>query len=219
MNLILLGPPGAGKGTQARRLAERFKLTHLASGDVLRSERAKGTELGKRVAGYMDAGTLVPDEIITEVMLARLGETKDSAGFVLDGFPRTVGQAGSLQQALADAGRRLAGVIDSSVPDGEVIRRICGRRTCPQCHAVYHVESRPPQRAGVCDNDGATLVQRPDDRAEVVRRRLTAYREQTRPLTDYYRREGLLHEVCGVGSVEEVFAALERLVVGLCGGK
>jgi adenylate kinase len=219
MNLILLGPPGAGKGTQAQRLAASFDLTHLASGDVLRAERASGTDLGKRVAGYMDAGELVPDEIITEVMISRLRRIGDSAGFLLDGFPRTVPQAESLDGALAASKRRLGGVIDISVPDQELIRRTSGRRTCPKCHAVYHVESKPPRREGVCDSDGEALVHRFDDKPEVVRQRLVAYREQTRPVTDYYRRAGLLHEVSGSGSVEEVYSALHGLVAGLCGDK
>jgi adenylate kinase len=206
MNLILLGPPGAGKGTQAVRLAEAFKLQHLSSGDVLRAERKSGTELGARVAQYMDSGALVPDAIIIEVILARVLQPTSPAGVLLDGFPRTLAQAESLDAALAKAGQKVDLVVSLLVPDAPIVERITGRRSCPQCGAVYHVRTLKPRREGVCDKDGAALVQRKDDTAEVVCERLAVYHAQTRPLEDYYRAQGRMVEIDGTADVEAVFA-------------
>lgn len=219
MNLILLGPPGAGKGTQAQRLASRLNLLHLASGDVLRAERASGSELGRRVAGYMDSGALVPDEIIIEVILTRVRAAAGAAGILLDGFPRTVAQAESLKGALSAAGERLDAVINLHVPDDVLVGRIVGRRTCPTCNAVYHVTAKPPRRDGVCDNDGTPLKQRTDDTEAVVRNRLAAYRQQTAPLTAYYAKIGLLRELDGTKSMDEVQHQLLSLVQGLTGDR
>lgn len=219
MNLILLGPPGAGKGTQAQRLAARLNLVHLASGDVLRAERASGSELGKRVESYMDSGALVPDEIIIEVILTRVRAAAGASGILLDGFPRTVAQAESLAEALSAAGERLDAVINLRVPDEELVGRIVGRRTCPTCHAVYHVTANPPAKPGVCDNDGTPLKQRTDDTEAVVRNRLAAYREQTAPLTAYYAKSGLLHEMDGTGAMDEVNEQLTKLVQDLAGDR
>jgi adenylate kinase len=219
MNLILLGPPGAGKGTQAQRLSSRLNLLHLASGDVLRAERASGSELGRRVAGYMDAGALVPDEIIIEVILAHVRDAAGASGILLDGFPRTVAQAESLKDALTAVGERLDAVIDLRVPDEELVGRIVGRRTCPNCNAVYHVRARPPQRSGVCDRDGTPLKQRTDDTEAVVRNRLAAYRQQTAPLTAYYAKTGLLRELDGTGGMDEVHEQLFSLVQELTGDR
>jgi len=212
MNVILLGPPGAGKGTQAQRLVEEFNLTYLASGDLLRAERARGTALGRQVAEYMDAGELVPDAIITEVILARMEAGDGSAGFLLDGFPRTVAQAECLGEALAKRGRRVDVVICLEVPDEVVVRRLSGRRICPACGAVYHETTHPPRVPGRCDKDGASLVQRSDDAEEVVARRLEAYHRQTEPLIAYYRRKGVLCPVNGDAEPEKVSESLRRVL-------
>jgi adenylate kinase len=212
MNLVILGPPGAGKGTQAVRLAQTFALRHLSSGDLLRAERRKGSELGKRAAQYMDAGQLVPDEIIVGAVLAQLGELGDKAGLLLDGFPRTVAQAESLDQALGSAGSKVDLVPALVVPDDLIVDRITGRRTCPTCNAVYHVKTLPPRKDGVCDADGTALIQRPDDTAEVVKQRLDAYHKQTAPLEAYYRRKGILAEADGTRDMDAVFATLSEVV-------
>lgn len=215
MNLILLGPPGAGKGTQAVRLAEAFGLRHLSSGDVLRAERKKGTPLGAKVSGYMDAGGLVPDEIIVEVILAQLPAGQ---GVLLDGFPRTLSQAESLDAAFADARRRVDLVLSLQVPDELIVERITGRRICPTCGSVYHVKYQPPAREGLCDRENAQLIHRQDDTQEVVRTRLTAYHAQTEPLEAYYRQRGLLAEVDGAREVDVVSAQLQEIVRGRVGG-
>jgi adenylate kinase len=212
MNLVLLGPPGAGKGTQAVRLAEAFGLQHLSSGDVLRAERKSGTELGSRVARYMDSGALVPDEIIIEVILTRVLNPTRPAGVLLDGFPRTLGQAEALDQALARAGKQVDLVVSLLVPDEPIVERITGRRTCPNCGAVYHVKSLPPVKAGVCDKDATALVQRTDDTAEAVTQRLAAYHAQTQPLEAYYRGKGLMVEVDGTAEVESVFRGARQAI-------
>ncbi len=215
MNLVLLGPPGAGKGTQAVRLAEAFGLRHLSSGDVLRAERKKGTPLGAKVSGYMDAGGLVPDEIIVEVILAQLPAGQ---GVLLDGFPRTLSQAESLDAAFADARRRVDLVLSLQVPDELIVERITGRRICPTCGSVYHVKYQPPAREGLCDRENAQLIHRQDDTQEVVRTRLTAYHAQTEPLEAYYRQRGLLAEVDGAREVDVVSAQLQEIVRGRVGG-
>lgn len=218
MNLVMLGPPGAGKGTQAVRLSEAFSLRHLSSGDVLRAERKKGSELGQRVAEYMDSGALVPDEIIVEVILAQLKGLRDTKGVLLDGFPRTGPQAESLDRALERAGQRVDLVPSLAVPDGLIVDRITGRRVCPTCDAVYHVKTLPPAKAGVCDKEGTELIHRTDDTAEVVEQRLAAYHDQTAPLEAYYRNKGILAEVDGTGDVDTVFSALAEVVRSRLGG-
>lgn len=216
MNLVLLGPPGAGKGTQATRLSQEFAVRHLSSGDVLRAERQAGTELGARVAGYMDAGELVPDDIIIEVILSRV--KAESGGVLLDGFPRTRAQAESLLEALLADGSSLDAVISLEVPDEDVVGRITGRRICPACGQVYHVRFHPPQKADICDADGEKLIQRPDDTEEVVKQRLQAYHEQTEPIKAYYRQKGLLSEIDGTGTMEAVGdAACKAIQDRVCG--
>ncbi|MBI4579338.1 MAG: adenylate kinase [Planctomycetes bacterium] len=210
MNVVVLGPPGAGKGTQAVRLAEAFGLQHLSSGDVLRAERQSGTELGGRVARYMDSGALVPDEIIVEVILVRVLKPTRPAGVLLDGFPRTLAQAEALDAALARADKRVDLVVSLVVADELIVDRITGRRVCPTCGAVYHVKSLPPRKAGVCDKDGAVLVHRTDDTAAVVKERLAAYQAQTRPLEVYYRNKGLVVEVDGTSEVDTVFGRAKK---------
>ena len=205
MNLVLLGPPGAGKGTQATRLSQAFRLEHLSSGDVLRAQRKSGTELGRRVAGYMDSGALVPDEIIVAVMLARVPKSSQDGGVLLDGFPRTAAQARKLDESLAAAGGRVDVVLSLLAPDEVIVERITGRRICPTCNGVYHTRTLPPRTAGVCDQDGTALIHRTDDTEAVVQQRLNAYHQQTGPLEAYYRGRGLLLEVDGTQDVDTVF--------------
>lgn len=184
MRLVLMGPPGAGKGTQAKRIAETFGVTHLSSGDILRVERAGGSPLGAKLKSYMDAGALVPDAIVVEIMAGAIARTE--GGLLLDGFPRTVAQADALDRQLARLGRPLQAVLVIEAPDELLVERIAGRRSCPSCGKVFHVECLPPAQADRCDACGAGLVQRADDSEAVVRRRLQAYHAQTAPVIEYY---------------------------------
>lgn len=211
MNVILLGPPGAGKGTQAKRLSEAFSLEHLSSGDVLRAERKSGTRLGQQVAAAMDSGNLVPDKLVLEVMLGRVMRPGGEGGVLLDGFPRTLVQAARLDEAVEREGRRIDSVLSLDVPDDLIVDRICGRLSCPTCGAVYHERHQPPKRPGVCDVDGSGLVRRPDDRPEVVRQRLAAYHAETEPLKGYYRGRGVLAEVDGSQAIDVVSERLLAL--------
>jgi adenylate kinase len=205
---VLLGPPGSGKGTQAKRLAPKLQALHLSSGDILRAEKAAGTELGKKAADYMDRGELVPDSLIIEMMLGRMTRERGKS-ILLDGYPRTLAQAEALDEGLARSGLKIHRVVNIDVPDAEVERRMTGRRSCPTCGAVYHVEFTPPKATGKCDKDAADLVQRNDDKPEVVRKRLVTYHRQTQPLVDYYRKHGLLKDVDGIQAPEEVEAKVE----------
>ncbi len=207
MRIVLLGAPGAGKGTHCKRIVGRYGVLHLSSGDILRRERAQGTPLGEKAQGYMDAGTLVPDDLIVE-MMSKAIKAAPEAGYVLDGFPRTVNQAEVLEQALSADGDGIDVVINLQVDDGVVVERITGRRSCPKCGAVYHVKNMPPKRLGVCDNDSAELVQRPDDTAEVVKNRLATYYEQTKPVVDYYRAHRTVHDIPADGDADEVAGLL-----------
>ncbi|HSW46360.1 MAG TPA: adenylate kinase [Phycisphaerae bacterium] len=215
MIVILFGPPGAGKGTQAERLAARYSFEHLSSGDVLRAERKSGTELGKKVTGYMDSGALVPDEIIIEVIISRVLKSTGKAGVLLDGFPRTLPQAEQLDEALARAGKKVDLVLSILVPDELIVERITGRRVCPSTGKIYHVKHLPPKVEGICDETGEKLIQRTDDTEAVVRQRLTAYHQQTEPLEAYYRGQDSLVEVDGVQDIE-VVAGLINGVVDRC---
>jgi len=210
MVVVLLGPPGAGKGTQAARLAERLGLAHVASGDLFREAVAAQTPLGKKAQGYMERGELVPDEIVVAMLLERLARPDCRPGAVLDGFPRTVAQAEALEKALADQGKQVDAVLLLQVPDEVVLERLTGRRICRDCQAPYHMTFHPPAQEGICDRCGGPLYQRDDDREETVRHRLQVYREQTTPLIAYYRRKGHLREVDGVGEVEEIGERLLR---------
>lgn len=187
MRVVLLGAPGAGKGTQCKRIVARYGLQHLSSGDILRQERAEGTELGRKAQGYMDSGALVPDQIIVEMMAEAIRKALDS-GFILDGFPRTVNQAIELDKSLASANQKMDAVLNLQIEEQVIVQRMTGRRSCPQCGAVYHVENLKPKVEGICDNDGTGLVQRPDDSAEVVASRLETYHRQTEPVIDYYKK-------------------------------
>lgn len=203
LNLILLGPPGAGKGTQAERLQEDFDIGYIATGDLLRKAVADETELGKTAEAFMDRGELVPDDVIIGVILQRLADGSCEDGFLLDGFPRTVAQAEALESDLDKVGRRLTAALLIDAPDDEVVRRISGRRGCPEGH-VYHVDFNRPKHEGVCDIDGAQLTQRDDDREETVRKRLHVYHDQTSPLVQYYEDRGVLRRFDGTRSPTEV---------------
>lgn len=209
---IFLGPPGSGKGTQAGRLAECYGLVQLSSGDALRRERAEGSEIGRKAASFMDAGTLVPDDVITGVMLAAIDKLPSGKGFILDGFPRTVPQAQALDAGLDERALALNAVIDFKLDDAEIVRRIVERRVCEQCQATYNLSFLPPRVAGRCDKCGGKLIQRPDDREEVVRTRLETYRAQTAPLIEYYGRRGLLHSVDSAVGADKVQAEVARLI-------
>ncbi|HOW70420.1 MAG TPA: adenylate kinase [Phycisphaerae bacterium] len=212
MNVILFGPPGAGKGTQAERLVSTFGFEHLSSGDVLRAERKSGTALGAKVAGYMDSGALVPDDIIIEVILARvLKASAEKRSVLLDGFPRTLVQARKLDEALAKAGTAVDVVLSLVVPDGLIVERITGRRISPS-GKVYHVKYNPPKVPGVCDETGEKLVQRPDDTEAVVKQRLDAYHAQTEVLESYYCAKGVLKQVDGTQDIEVVARQMSDLV-------
>jgi adenylate kinase len=203
LNLILLGPPGAGKGTQAERLQEDFELAYVATGDLLRKAVADQSELGLQAKDYMDRGELVPDEVIIGVILERLKDPSCDDGFLLDGFPRTTAQAEALEHELDTLGRRITATLLIDVPDDELVRRLAGRRICPQGH-VYHVEFNRPERDMVCDVDGEPLEQRPDDREETIRNRLDVYHRQTSPLVAYYEDRDLLRRFDGTRSPTEV---------------
>jgi len=204
LNLILFGPPGAGKGTQAARLQEDFRLPYVATGDILRAAVKDGTELGEKAKPFMDAGKLVPDELLIDLIVDRVGAEDARDGFILDGFPRTLPQAEALGEAFERLGRRITAVLLFDVPDEELVRRISGRRVSVKTGRVYHVESDPPKHEGRCDVDGSRLVQRDDDKPEVVKRRLDVYHEQTEPLVSYYDERGLLRRVDGTRSPTEV---------------
>lgn len=208
MNLVLLGPPGSGKGTQAERLKEQLGLPHVASGDLFRENVGNETGLGLLAKGYMDRGQLVPDDVTIAMVRERLQQPDCDDGVILDGFPRTLAQALALDKMLAGTGRALAGVLYINLPDEETVRRLSGRWICGQCQTPYHAVFSPPAEEGVCDECGGELYQRDDDRPETVRARLRVYHEQTAPLIDYYRRAGLLVEVDGAGDIEAVSAAL-----------
>jgi adenylate kinase len=204
LNLILLGPPGAGKGTQAERLVDDFDLPYYATGDILRAAVKDGTELGKEAKGYMDKGDLVPDELICRVVMERIDSDEAADGFLLDGFPRTRGQADVLDNALDKRGRELTAALLIEVDDDEVIRRLSGRRICVKNGHLYHVEFDPPKNEGVCDQDGSRLVQRDDDKPETVKHRLDVFHEQTSPLIDYYEKKNLLRRFDGKREPGEV---------------
>jgi adenylate kinase len=216
LNLILLGPPGAGKGTQGERLNDDFGLPHVSTGDILRAQVAESSELGGKAKRYMDAGELVPDEVIVQMIIDRIsgGDARD--GFLLDGFPRNEAQADALDRALGGLDRRLTAVLLIDVPDEELVRRLAGRRVCVKNPShIYHVEFDPPKHEGVCDQDGSRLIQREDDREETIRRRLEVYHSQTEPLVDYYDRAGLLRRFDGGRNAEEVHEHIRATVATL----
>jgi len=213
VRVAFLGPPGAGKGTQARDLAQEWRVLHLATGDMLREAVAAGSSLGSEAKGYMDQGALVPDDVIIRMMGERLGKADAARGFILDGFPRTIAQADALAKLLKDLGQTLDSVVYFDVSEPELLRRLTGRRVCRKCGHTYHLVSNPPKRAGVCDACGGELYQRDDDTEATVRKRLEVYQRQTAPLLDYYRQRNVLTTVTGEGSLTAIRDAI-RAVVG-----
>jgi adenylate kinase len=215
LNLILFGPPGAGKGTQAERLRKDFELPYIATGDMLRSNVKDESELGKQAKAYMDAGDLVPDELILAMAADRLNEGDAQDGFILDGFPRTIQQAQALEEQLSGMGRRVTAALLIDVPDEEVIRRLSGRRMCVKSGHSYHVEFDPPKHDGVCDQDGSRLVQRDDDKPEVIENRLRVYHEKTKPLVDYYDKLGLMRRIDGTREPADVHGHIRAVIATL----
>jgi adenylate kinase len=216
LNLILLGPPGAGKGTQAERLRDDFSMPHISTGDILRAQVAEGTDLGREAKRFMDAGELVPDEVIVGMITQRVGAGDARDGFLLDGFPRNTVQADALADALRGLERKLTGALLIEVPDDDLVRRLAGRRVCVKNPShIYHVDFDPPKHEGVCDQDGARLIQRDDDREEVIRRRLEVYHSQTEPLIAYYDELELLRRFDGRRSADEVHAHIRATVATL----
>ncbi len=215
LNLILFGPPGAGKGTQAERLRKDFELPYIATGDMLRSNVKDQTELGKQAKAYMDAGDLVPDELILAMAADRLAEDDAQDGFILDGFPRTLEQAQALEKQLSGMGRRVTAALLIDVPDEEVIRRLSGRRMCVKSGHSYHVEFDPPKHDGVCDQDGSRLVQRDDDKPDVIENRLRVYHDKTKPLVDYYDKLGLMRRIDGTREPADVHGHIRAVIATL----
>jgi adenylate kinase len=210
MRLVFLGPPGSGKGTQAKRLAKEFDLAHIATGDILRQAIKEGTELGSKARKFMDGGELVPDEIILGLIKEEL--TRGSEEFILDGFPRTLDQARGLDRILGELGLGLDCVVGLDVSDEAIVERLVSRRLCKNCGFEFNLKTRPPQKEGVCDRCGGQLYQRTDDTAEVIHNRLAVYREKTKPIEDFYRRKGILVELDGGGSFDEVYDSISRNV-------
>jgi adenylate kinase len=215
LNLILMGPPGAGKGTQAERLVDDFDLPYYATGDILRAAISEGTELGAQAKPIVEAGDLVPDELMTGVIMERIDTPEAEDGFILDGFPRTIPQAEALDQALERRGRSLTAALLIDAPGDEVIRRLSGRRICVKNGHVYHMEFDPPKNDEVCDQDGSRLIQRDDDKPETIEKRLTVYAEQTEPLIDWYDERGLLRRFDGSRSPEEVHSHVRATLATL----
>jgi adenylate kinase len=208
--LILLGPPGAGKGTQAKLLAAELRVPHISTGDMFRDHKARGTEIGKQVQAIMDAGGLVTDDVTNAMVKERLSRPDVAPGFILDGYPRTTAQAEFLDQILRSLGRAIGRCLSYEVPEDVLVERMSGRRSCPKCGAVYHVSQSPPQRDGYCDRDGTGLLQRDDDKPETVKKRLQEYAAKTEPLRRFYRERSLLSEIEGVGTPEGILAVTKR---------
>ena len=213
MKIIMLGAPGAGKGTQAKMIADKYQVPHVSTGDIFRANIKNGTELGKKAKEYMDKGQLVPDELTVEILLDRVAQDDCKNGYVLDGFPRTIPQADVLDKELTKLGDKVDFAINVDVPDENIVKRMSGRRACLKCGATYHVEHIPPKQVGICDTCGSELVQRDDDKPETVQNRLSVYHEQTQPLIDYYTNKGILKTVDGTKDMQDVF----NQIVGILG--
>ena len=213
MKIVMLGAPGAGKGTQAKMIADKYQIPHISTGDIFRANIKNGTELGMEAKKYMDQGLLVPDELTVKILLDRVAQPDCKDGYVLDGFPRTIPQAKVLDEALVELGDAIDYAINVDVPDENIIKRMSGRRACLSCGATYHIEHIPPKTEGVCDKCGQPLVLRDDDKPETVQNRLHVYHEQTQPLIDFYSQKGVLKEVDGTMDMEDVFTA----IIGILG--
>lgn len=212
MRIIMLGAPGAGKGTQAKRIAEKYNIPHISTGDIFRENIKNGTELGNKAKAYMEAGDLVPDELVLELIMDRFEKEDCANGYVLDGFPRTIPQAEALDEALDAKGQSIDNVIDVDVPDEHIIKRMAGRRTCAHCGAIFHLEHMPPKIEGKCDQCGGHLMMREDDQPDTVVARLKTYHEQTQPLKDYYGAKDLVHSVDGTQDREVVFDEVVKIL-------
>lgn len=212
MKIIMLGAPGAGKGTQAKQIADKYQIPHISTGDIFRANIKNGTELGKKAKEYMDQGALVPDELTCDLVMDRIKQEDCKNGFVLDGFPRTIPQAEALDNALKGIGEKMDYAIDVDVPDENIVNRMGGRRACLNCGATYHVVSIPTKVEGICDRCGSEVVLRDDDKPETVQKRLTVYHEQTQPLIDYYKNQGILKSVDGTVPMESVFSAIVEIL-------
>lgn len=212
MKIVMLGAPGAGKGTQAKKIAAKYNIPHISTGDIFRANIKNGTELGKKAKTYMDQGLLVPDELVVDLVVDRVNQEDCSSGYVLDGFPRTIPQAEALDKALADLGQKVDYAIDVEVPDENIVKRMGGRRACVGCGATYHLVYAAPKSEGVCDVCGKELILRDDDKPETVQKRLNVYHEQTKPLIDYYSKSGVLKEVDGTVEIDDVFQAITEIL-------
>ena len=212
MKIIMLGAPGAGKGTQAAQIAERFGIPHISTGDIFRANLKQGTPLGMKAKEYMDQGLLVPDDLTCDLVVDRIAQADAQNGYVLDGFPRTIPQAEALTKALASRGEKIDFAIDVEVPDENIINRMSGRRACAVCGATYHIVFNPTKEDGICDSCGGKLILRDDDKPETVEKRLRVYHDQTQPLIDYYTAAGVLREVDGTQDIDKVFADIAEIL-------
>ena len=212
MKIVMLGAPGAGKGTQADRIAEKYGIPHISTGDIFRANLKQGTELGLKAKAYMESGQLVPDELTCDLVVDRVAKEDCERGYILDGFPRTIPQAEFFTAALAAKGEKIDCAIDVEVPDENIVARMSGRRACPNCGATYHIQYIPPKQEGICDHCGAALIIRADDQPETVLNRLKVYHDQTQPLIDYYKAAGALRAVDGTKDMEEVFADIVKIL-------
>ena len=212
MKIIMLGAPGAGKGTQAKMIADKYGVPHVSTGDIFRANIKNGTELGMEAKKYMDQGLLVPDELTVKILLDRVSQPDCKSGYVLDGFPRTIPQAEVLDKALAELGESIDYAIDVDVPDENIVKRMSGRRACVSCGATYHVVHVPPKKEGICDRCGSELILRDDDKPETVKNRLDVYHKQTQPLIDFYTKKGVLKTVDGTVDMQDVFKAIVAIL-------
>ena len=212
MKIIMLGAPGAGKGSQASRIATEYQLPHISTGDIFRANLKEETELGKKAKSFMDKGELVPDDITIAMLLDRIHKEDCKNGYILDGFPRTIPQAEALKEALAKKDEKIDLALDVEASDELIIKRMAGRRTCPACGAIYHIVTLPPKTEGICDRCGADLIQRKDDNEETVKNRLKIYHEVTEPLISYYKKEGILEEIDGAEELDKVFEKVKRII-------
>ena len=212
MKIIMLGAPGAGKGTQAKMIADKYQIPHISTGDIFRANIKNGTELGKEAKKYMDQGLLVPDELTVKILLDRVAQPDCAKGYVLDGFPRTIPQAAVLDKALTELNDKIDYAINVDVPDENIVKRMSGRRACVACGATYHIEHIPPKKEGVCDKCGETLILRDDDKPETVLNRLKVYHDQTQPLIDFYTKKGVLKSVDGTVDMQDVFASIVAIL-------